>query len=172
MGGLGATGLIARELMTTEVIKIRLAATVGDAVELLREHTISGLPVVDGEDRLIGVITGGDVLRAIEQRAQKIYHALIGLSQTAPDPVVWHHDRERLLDLPVEKMMSRGAVTVSPDTPVGEIADLMLGQNVRRVFVVEQHRLAGLITRNDMVRWLVSKLGESGVSSEARAKDG
>lgn len=148
--------MIARDLMTTEVIKIESTSSIGEAVRLLRRHTISGLPVVDKNDRLIGVITGGDVLRAFQQRAQKVYHSLIGSTHVVRDDAIFGRDRDLLLKLPVQKMMSRGAVTVSEETPIGEITDLMLAQNVRRVFVCERDRLLGVITRNDIVRWLVS----------------
>lgn len=151
------TVLEASELMTTDVIQISASSTIGQAVALLKKHIISGLPVVDNDDRLIGVITGGDVLRAIQQRAQKIYHTLIGPTHVVVDETVWHEDQARLLAMPIEKMMSRGAITVTRNTPVGEIADLMLGQNVRRVFVLEDNKLVGVITRNDIVRWLVNK---------------
>lgn len=148
--------MFARELMTANVYKILATATIGEAVGLLKTHTISGLPVVDAQDRLLGVITGGDVLRAVQQRAQKIYHTLLGPTHVVIDEEVWRQDRKRLLELPVQKMMSRGVITVSPQTPVGEIAELMLTQNVRRVFVVEQDRMIGVITRNDIVRWLIT----------------
>lgn len=148
--------MIARDLMTTKVIKIQSSASIGEAVRLLRRHTISGLPVVDQNDKLIGAITGGDVLRAFQQKAQKVYHTLIGLTQVVIDDAVFGPDRDQLLALPVQKMMSRGAVTVSEDTPIGEITDLMLSQKVRRVFVCDKGRLLGIITRNDIVRWLVS----------------
>lgn len=146
----------ARDLMTTNVIRIGSNVTIGQAVHLLKEHTISGLPVVNENGQLIGVITGGDVLRAFQHRAQRVYHTLIGITHVVMDHSVFVRDREELLSLPVEKMMSRGAVTVSPDTPVGDITDIMLQQNVRRVFVVQQNVLQGVITRNDIVRWLVT----------------
>ncbi|MBX5467580.1 MAG: CBS domain-containing protein [Firmicutes bacterium] len=152
--------MYARELMTRDVIAVPVSATVADVVELLRRHTISGLPVVDG-DRLVGVITGGDVLRAVQQKATKIYHSLLGPTHVVIDERVWREDRHALLALPVVRMMSRGAVTVSPETPVGEIADRMLSQNVRRVFVVEGGRLLGVITRNDIVRWLITGIDRS-----------
>lgn len=149
--------MIARDLMTRNVIKIQSSASIGEAVQLLRRHTISGLPVVDDRDRLIGAITGGDVLRAFQQRAQKVYYSLVGSTHVVRDDDIYGHDRDQLLRLPVEKMMSRGAVTVSEETPIGKIADIMLGQNVRRVFVLgPDKRLIGIITRNDIVRWLVS----------------
>ncbi len=151
--------MIAQELMTTDVIKIDAAATIGQAVELLKKHTISGLPVVDSEGHLVGVITGGDVLRAISQRAKKIYHSLFGPAIVL-DENVWHEDSQRLMALPVQKMMSKGSVTVQPNTPVGEIVDLMMSQNVRRVFVLQQGRLAGIITRNDIVRYLVRHVAD------------
>ncbi|MCY0898670.1 MAG: CBS domain-containing protein [Firmicutes bacterium] len=150
--------MLARELMTTQVITVNANATIGDAVKLLRRHTISGLPVVDDNGRLVGVITGGDVLRAFQHRAQRVYHSLIGSTHVVLDDAIFGRDRDQLLALPVEKMMSRGAVTVSEETPVAEITDLMLRQNVRRVFVQRQGRLLGVITRNDIVRWLVSHL--------------
>ncbi|MCY0865694.1 MAG: CBS domain-containing protein [Sulfobacillus sp.] len=151
--------MIARDLMTTRVIQIQSTATIAEAVTLLKRHTISGLPVVDAKGRLVGAITGGDVLRLFQQRAQKVYYSLIGQTHVIIDESVYQ-DRDQLLSLPVQKMMSRGAVTVSPDTPVGEIADLMLSQNVRRVFVLEGSRLVGVITRNDIVRWLVSHVDD------------
>ncbi|WP_242939447.1 CBS domain-containing protein [Sulfobacillus thermosulfidooxidans] len=151
--------MVAKELMSSHVIKIDANATIGQAVELLREHTISGLPVTDAQGRLIGVITGGDVLRAIQQKAQKIYHSLFGPTQVVIDENVWKEDSNRLLNLPVEKMMSRSPFTVQPQTPVGEIADLMIRQNIRRVFVLEHDKLVGIITRNDIVRWLVRHVG-------------
>ncbi|MCL5117162.1 MAG: CBS domain-containing protein [Firmicutes bacterium] len=150
--------MIARDMMTTDVIKIESSASIGEAVKLLRRHTISGLPVVDEHGRLVGAITGGDVLRAFQQRAQKVYHSLIGSTHVVTDDAIFGRDRDQLLALPVQKMMSRGAVTVSPATPIGEITDIMLRQNVRRVFVCERDRLLGVITRNDIVRYLVSHL--------------
>ncbi|NMP20985.1 CBS domain-containing protein [Sulfobacillus harzensis] len=150
--------MIAQEMMTTDVIKIESTASIGEAVKLLRRHTISGLPVVDKNGRLIGAITGGDVLRAFQQRAHKVYHSLIGSTHVMTDNAVFDRDRDQLLALPVQKMMSRGAVTVGPETPIGEITDIMLRQNVRRVFVCERDRLLGVITRNDIVRYLVSHI--------------
>lgn len=150
--------MIAREIMTTEVYSIPAHSSIGDALRILRKHTISGLPVVDEAGRPIGVITGGDVLRAFQERAQKIYYSLFGPTHVSIDESVWTTDRDQLLRQPVQKMMSRGLVTVSPLTPVGEIADLMLSQNVRRVFVVDQGRMVGVLTRNDIVRWLVREV--------------
>ncbi|MCL4351544.1 MAG: CBS domain-containing protein [Firmicutes bacterium] len=150
--------MIAREIMTHDVIKISSAATIGQAVALLKEHTISGLPVVDAKDHLVGVITGGDVLRAVQQKAQKVYHTLLGPTHVVIDENVWREDRDHLLKQSVEKMMSRAPVTVAPATPVGEIADLMLRQSIRRVFVIEHGRLLGVVTRNDIVRWLVRRV--------------
>ena len=151
--------MIAKEIMTSDVIKISSSASIGEAVSLLREHTISGLPVVDNENRLVGVITGGDVLRSIQQRAQKVYHTLLGPTHVVIDEEVWRKDRDQLLQQSVAKMMSRSPITVTPDTPVGEIADLMLRQSIRRVFVIDQSRMIGVVTRNDIVRWLVSHVG-------------
>lgn len=152
--------MFARDLMTTQVIQIQASASIGEAVRLLKRHTISGLPVVDDQGRLSGAITGGDVLRAFQQRAQRVYHTLIGTTHVVLDDRVFHQDRDQLLNLPVQKMMSRGAVTVSLDTPVAEITEVMLRQNVRRVFVLEDGKLSGIITRNDIVRWLVSHVAD------------
>lgn len=152
--------MIASELMTKNVIHIEEKATIGQAVELLKHHMISGLPVIDGQGRLVGVITGGDVLRAFQKRAQKIYHFLFGPTHVVLDEAIWDQDRHQILDQPVSHMMSRGAVTVSPDTPIGEVVETMLSQSVRRVFVVANARLAGIITRNDVVRYLVSRVSD------------
>ncbi|CAB1128164.1 conserved protein of unknown function [Candidatus Hydrogenisulfobacillus filiaventi] len=144
----------AEAVMTRRVLAVQPGDTVRQALELLRTHTISGLAVVSAEGRPLGVITSGDVLRYIHRHAQRIYQLPLGLDVRTREET-WQEERGRFLALPVERVMSRGVVTVSPETPLGRIAELMLSQNVRRVFVVREGRLAGVVTRSDVVRGLL-----------------
>jgi CBS domain-containing protein len=90
----------------------------------LGQEKVSGLPVVDEEGQLIGVITEHDLLRAF---------------------------REDRSDQPVEELMTTKVISVSEDTELDEIVDLFLEKGIRRVFVAEDSELRGVISRRDLV---------------------
>jgi CBS domain-containing protein len=124
----------AREIMTQDVISIHEEATIEDAARLLARNRISGLPVVNTEGLLVGLISEHDLI-AKQGRM-------------------------------VGDIMSRGVVTVGLDTEVEQIQHLLTNQRIRRVPVVEQGRVAGIVSRSDLVRqiamrWVCGVCGES-----------
>lgn len=124
----------AREIMTQDVISIHEEATVEDAARLLARNRISGLPVVNTEGLLVGLISEHDLI-AKQGRM-------------------------------VGDIMSRGVVTVGLDTEIEQIQHLLTNQRIRRVPVVEHGRVAGIVSRSDLVRqiamrWVCGVCGES-----------
>ncbi len=115
-----------REVMTRQVVSVAADATVDQVIELLLRHQVSGLPVVDDEQRLLGVVTEFDLLEAL-------YDHEIG-------------------DQPVSAHMTRDPLCVEDDTPLVTVADVMLTSRVRRLPVVRDGRLAGLVSRHDLIR--------------------
>ena len=121
------------ELMKTDLKTVQADAMVADAVLLLAESHISGLPVVDHRDRLMGVVSTSDVLQALAE---------------APSPEA----RERVFeDTPVREIMTPRPLTVAPAADLMEAARQMLFLEVHRLFVEDEGRLAGVLSQSDIV---------------------
>ncbi|MDH6546322.1 CBS domain-containing protein [Streptomyces sp. SAI-041] len=119
------------QVMTSDVVQARRATSFKDLVRLLDRHHISGLPVVDDDDKVIGVVSGTDLVRAQARRSGK-----------DPDGALTAHD-----------LMTTPAVTVHPEQTVPEAARLMERRGVERLPVVdEEDRLIGIATRRDLLR--------------------
>jgi CBS domain-containing membrane protein len=140
-----------REVMTKNVVKIRADADFTEATNLLSENRISGLPVVDEEDRVIGVITEGDVLSMAGLRKEHAFKDII--RHILGEPLSRPKESRRLRDV-----MSSPAVTTGPDADIRDVALTLNEKRIKRLPVVdEQGRLIGLISRADIVRVIGAK---------------
>ncbi|MCL1599258.1 MAG: CBS domain-containing protein [Actinomycetia bacterium] len=117
-----------RDLMTTDVVAVAPTTSVRDAARMMFRYRVSGLPVVDPDDHVLGIITEGDFLAMELERAEK---------GTAPETV--------------EEVMSHSVLTVEPGLEVIEAARFMHTNDVKRVLVVEDDRMVGIISRFDIV---------------------
>lgn len=117
-----------RDLMTTDVVAVAPSTTVRDAARMMFRYRVSGLPVVDPNDRLLGIITEGDFLAMEVERA----------------------DTGAAAEL-VEEVMTRSVLTVDPDLEIIEAARFMHTNDVKRVVVIEDERMVGVISRFDVV---------------------
>lgn len=150
---------LARDVMQTHVISVELDLPLLDVHRLFVEEEINGAPVVDDTGRLLGVITSLDLLRAVEEEHESgsAYPRYFrdDLEFSGPDWTNAPEDfQDRLSELTVRDAMTTGAVTVSPDTPISEIASLLLRHRIHRVLVVERELLAGLISTFDLISLL------------------
>jgi acetoin utilization protein AcuB len=127
--------------MVPHPVTIGPKATVAEADTLLEEHHIRHIPVLDG-DRLVGMITDRDVRLASMPRARK--------GPNHPDAL--------LQLIRVEQLMTRDLVTVTPVTPIGEAARLMLEQRLGALPVLESERLVGIISQGDLLKALLALL--------------
>jgi CBS domain-containing protein len=121
--------LTACAIMTPNPTTVRPEASIEEAIELLLAQGISGLPVTDKDDRLVGVITE------------------FALLAVAYDKRVKNHT--------VSQHMTRELITVDVDDPISLVADLCIVHRVRRVPVLQDGRMVGLIARRDVLRSLV-----------------
>jgi CBS domain-containing protein len=118
--------LTARDIMTEGVITTRPTSTIQEAIETLLSERISGLPVVDERGRLVGIVTE---------------FALLAVAYD-----------ERVLSDTVAQHMTTDLLTVDVDDPVRKVADLCVVHRVRRVPVLDNNKLVGLIARSDVLR--------------------
>jgi CBS domain-containing protein len=124
-------------LMHKDVRTIRPDATVAEAVEMLADMHVSGLPVVDKLGRVVGVLTSTDILEAEAEAAGA--------------------DRDRLFDnTTVADLMTPTPRMVAPDVDIREAAQQMLYLDVHRLFVEENGKLVGVISQSDLVRALAT----------------
>jgi CBS domain-containing protein len=147
--------MIARDLMTHPVLTVSENARMLDAAQLMIKRRISGLPVVDANGELVGMITEGDLLRraelAIERRRSKVMTFIMGPGQVADE---YAHTRGRL----VKEMMSSSPVSVAEDATIERILTLFEKHNIRRIPVVADGQLVGIVTRANVVKALVKRL--------------
>ena len=117
----------AKDIMTTRVVSTRPSRKVEEVTRVLYFHGISGLPVVDDQDRVIGMVTEADILGRT----------------TGQDTI--------------RDIMSAPVHTVAEDTPLEEIATLLTDRKIKRVPVVREGKLVGIVSRADVVRALASR---------------
>ena len=143
----------AADIMTLNPISVQPDASVMQAVRLMLQHRISGLPVVDGLGNLIGVVTEGDLLRRAEtgtqRRRPRWLEFLIGPGRMANEYV---HASGRK----VNEVMSENVRTVTEDAPLDEVVQIMERHQVKRLPVMRDGRLVGIVSRANLLRALAS----------------
>ncbi|MHB8869914.1 MAG: CBS domain-containing protein [Thermoleophilia bacterium] len=149
--------LTARDIMRTEVVTIGPDATVRELADLLATHEISGVPVVDDEGALVGVVTEGDVI--LQDAELHFPHYLQFLDSIIYlESVRKFEERFRkTFGNKVADVMSVEVVTVAPEATIHEVTTLMADNEVNRLPVLDGDRLVGIITRGDVVRAIASR---------------
>ncbi|WP_329625188.1 CBS domain-containing protein [Streptomyces sp. NBC_01255] len=139
------------ELMTREVVSVRGDAPFKEIVRTLSQHRVTAVPVVDGEGRVVGVVSEGDLLRKTADQAA----APSGLP-AVPDLEAW--ERAKAEGTRAEELMSAPAVCARTEWTVAETARLMEVQGVKRLVVVDgDDRLVGIVSRRDLLAVFLRK---------------
>ncbi len=160
----------ASDIMTRTLVTVRPDAAIADAIRLMLEQHVSGLPVVDAGGGLAGIVTEGDLLRRVETGTERPRSAwrqfLRGPSRLAED-YIRSHGRK------VAEVMSTEVESVAPSTPIEAIVELMEKRRIKRVPVVEDGRLVGVVSRADLLRVLERELAQVAVpaSGDAALRD-
>ena len=143
----------AEDVMTRDVISIAPDATVLQAARLMLQHHISGLPVVDKDGKLVGVLSEGDFLRRRETRTEhrrsRWLEFLMGPGRIAAEYSHSHGSK-------VAEVMTTEVQTVDELTALEDIVDLMEGKRIKRVPVVCGGQLVGIVTRSNLMHAMVS----------------
>ena len=145
----------AHQIMTRKVITVKADTPVLDAANLMLQHHISGLPVVDETGRLIGMVSEGDFVRRSEIGTQRPrirwLEFLMGVVGKAAQDYVREHGRK------VSDIMTQDDLCIATeDMPLSELVRLMERRNVKRMPVVRGHTLIGIVTRTDLLRAVAS----------------
>lgn len=158
----GSVGwMVVADVMSTDVAYVGPEASLKQVAELMVERRISGVPVVDAEHRVLGVVSEADiVVKSVTRPAAGDLVARLSGRETA--------DERRLNATTAYEAMTEPALTIAPDRPLSEAARVMLDAGVNRLPVVTGARLAGIVTRGDLVRAFVRPDGD--IWEELRAE--
>ena len=140
----------AGEVMSHNPIAVPAEAGLAEALRLMFDHHVSGLPVADGKTRLVGILTEGDLLRRSElgtagQRSRWLDLLMSG--RLASEYVRTNTRR-------VSEIMTRDVVSVAEDTPLTEVVRLMERHRIKRVPVLGDGALVGIVSRADLLHAL------------------
>lgn len=135
------------EVMTRDVVSVTPETPLKDVAAVLVERGISGLPVCDADGTVVGVLSEADLLVKQGGSPERSGGLFAWLVETASAP-----DLAKLRAHTAGEAMTAPAITVEPDSPVSEAARTMVSLGVNRLPVVEDGRLAGIVTRADLVR--------------------
>jgi CBS domain-containing protein len=139
----------AAEVMSQEVISIAPDAGIAEAARLMLHHDISGLPVINDQNLLVGMITERDLLRHHELGTQAHRPRWV---QALLDPAFLSAERSRAAGRTVAEVMSGAPATVTEATPLGKVADLMQIHGVKRLPVIRGTLVVGIVSRKDLLR--------------------
>lgn len=146
------TGVLVKEVMTSKPVAVSPTTSVRDLAEILDTNEISGVPVVDVQDRVIGVVSKTDLLHQwIHGSPNGGSSSLIELLEEG----IRNDDLDIDLHETVDEFMSGDPVTASPEDSLTEVARRMVQERVHRVIVTdEKMRLLGIVTTLDVLKYI------------------
>ncbi len=138
--------MLAKEIMTKRVITVKEDTPVREVIRILLENKISGVPVVDKEDNLIGIISEADLIYKEK--------SLLPITSYHENHKKFMDDYRKSLAKIAGEIMTRDVITVSEEATVEEVATLMLEKRIKRVPVIKGKKIIGIICRPDIIKTL------------------
>lgn len=155
--------------MTTDVLCVHETDDVPEAVRRLVERGVDGAPVVDGRERLVGILSASDVMVQDANVHLPTIITLFGMSAELPGQAArYNRDVQRALASTVGELMARDPLTISAGASMSDAATLMHDADVSRLPVVDDiDRVIGIVARGDVLRYLIDARDER-ATGEAR----
>ena len=143
----------ARHVMVSPVITVKPSASVQEVAKILLERRISAVPVVDDQGKLVGIVSEGDLMHRAEAGTERKrswwLRGFIG-DETLAAEYVKAHARK------VADVMTRQVISASPDSPLSEIASLLEKNSIKRVPIVKDGYLVGIVSRANLIQAVAS----------------
>jgi CBS domain-containing protein len=147
----------AMDVMTTNVITVSPDTSVQEVAKILSERSISGVPVVDAQNRLVGIVSEGDLLHRVEMgtdrrtgRRRSWWLDTVGSDEELARAYVKSHGRT------AKDVMTSEVTSVSETTEIADIANLLETKRIKRVPVLSDGKLVGIVSRANLVRALAA----------------
>lgn len=153
----------AKDIMTTTVAAVQPEASIKDIAKLLLERRISAVPVVDPDGQLLGIVSEGDLMRRSEtgtERHPSWWLSLVADPEERAMAYVKSHGGH------ASDVMTRDLVSVGPDAALEDVAETLEKHRIKRVPVLRDGELIGIVSRADLLRGLVAFRAASGISAD------
>jgi len=144
----------ASDIMTKTVITAKPGTTVREAAELMSQNHISAIPVVDNNGGIVGIVSEGDLMRRVEgakDQTRSWWLSLFAETQASAKGFIQERGQH------MKDIMTTQVTTVTPDTPVGQIARLLEKGHIKRVPVVQDGKIVGIVSRANLLQALASQ---------------
>jgi len=156
------------DFMSTRVVTVHPDSPIMDAAQLMLKHHFSGLPVVDDTGRVVGIVTEHDLVRRTGQSgSQQPYWLQLMIDRTVVARDSVHFDEAK-----VKEVMTSDPVVVMEDTPIEDVCGVMHQRGIKRLPVVQNGRLVGIVSRADLVRALATVVHQLTQANERLAAAG
>ncbi len=144
----------AKDVMTTNVVTVQIGTGVPEIARLLLKHRISAVPVVDSDQRILGIVSEGDLMRRTETDTERRHswwlEAMLSTEDRAREYIKVHGRK-------AGDVMTRDLISVTEETPLYEIAGLLEKHHVKRVPVTRDGRLIGIVSRANLLHGFAAK---------------
>jgi len=145
----------ARDIMTTSVITVTPDTSIKELVKVLGEHRINGVPVLDKDSRLVGIVTEADVVDQCKKlHIPSFFNFLDGVI-FLENPAHLEQEIKKMAGTTVGDILSTKVKTVAPDTPVQDIATIMAEEHIHTIPVMDGDKLVGIVGRWDVVKSII-----------------
>lgn len=148
--------LNASDIMSTDVITVKKETDLSELADILYKHHINGVPVVDDEGLLIGIICESDLIRKDKKLHIPTVVTLFDAVFYLESPKKIEKEIERISATTVGDLYTKDVITVDEKTPIDEIATLMTQKKIYTIPVMDGKRIVGIIGKADVIRTFVS----------------
>lgn len=155
--------MLAADVMTQNVITVSPDSEVREIASLLLEHGISAVPVVDDGGKVLGIVSEGDLMRRVENDTarRKSWWLKLFAGHDAADYVKSHGRR-------AHEIMTKDPITIAGDMPLHKISRLLEKHHIKRVPVVQEGKLVGIVSRSNLLRGFSVTATEASVTADDR----
>lgn len=156
--------MLARDVMTTNVVSVTPDTPVEEIAKVLIEHRISAVPVIDADRHVAGIVSEGDLMRRPESGTHRHSTWWLGLlASSAKQATEYIKSRGRK----ASEVMTQPVITVEEDTRLEEVADILERLRIKRVPVLRENKVVGIVSRANLLHGLVTaKLARTATSDD------
>jgi CBS-domain-containing membrane protein len=141
------------DVMVRDVVTVAPEDDIATAAKLLVDHDISALPVVDAAGHIVGILSEADLLRRVELDTEK---KRSWWKEAILPAAILSHDYAHAHGRKVSELMSETVISAAPDTPLSQIATLLERHHIKRLPIIEDGRLVGMVSRSNLVQALAA----------------
>lgn len=150
--------MLIKEIMTKDVITVREDDTVEKCANLLMTHGLSGLPVLDKEGKVKGIVTEGDLIRRASRIKGPAALEILGGIFYLNSPKKLMEELKKSMGYMARDIMTEGVITISPDKEIEDAATLLVQKQIKRLPVIDKEgNLIGIVSRKDIMNHLFNK---------------